>query len=476
MSNASSNRSAEHLAAIRNDPKAIYDIPTEELFAIEWEDLEALQLELAQRQFRALRPRIAVLDRLATEVGVDQIATIDDLVPLGLPHTFYKSYSAGDIKKKRFDGLTSWLASLSAYDLSQIDVDGCANVEEWLLRIEAATPMRPVSSSGTSGKISFVPRGIPEDVAQVAMFVRFFEPYGDEYGIDIRKGDVPFLCPWPSDSGRQAFINTIDNLRKSHYASHPELIKTVGQGRITADELLLASKVSRAESLGEELILDEDEASIAERVAARNRAMPDRVDRYVDDVLAKMAGRKVVLFGFWTQLYQLAVACKAKGIVIDWSPDSFVVSGGGTKGFVFPDGWRDVIAEVFPYPLREVYGMSETTAGGVCCSNGHIHTLQWGIKHVVDPESGVPLPRTGVQTGRLLVHDLMAESMWPTTLTGDLVTINFDGGCGCGRKGPYLLNNIQRLSEAQGGDDKITCAKTPQAYERLEAFALGELS
>ena len=51
-------------------------------------------------------------------------------------------------------------------------------------------------------------------------------------------------------------------------------------------------------------------------------------------------------------------------------------------------------------------------------------------------------------------------------------TVDFDGNCPCGRKGIYFLNSIGRLSEALGGDDKITCAKTPQAYEKLEQFAL----
>lgn len=465
----------DQLETLRNNARAFLDMSTEELFDIDWEVLEPLQIELAQRQFQALRPKIKVLDRLADEVGVSAINTIEDLVPLGLPHTFYKSYSLGDIQKRRFDRLTNWLSTLSAYDLSDIDVAGCDTIEDWLLRLEAATPIRPVSSSGTSGKISFVPRGVPEDIAQTIMFVRFFEAYGEEYGVDIRNGDVPFLCPWPSDAGRQAFINTVDLLRNSFYSEHPDLIKTVGRGRITADELLLASKLNRAQSLGEELELTEAEARIAQTVADRNRAMPNRVDQFVDEVVSKLSGQKVVLFGFWTQLYQLAAACKAKGVTVDWSPDSLIVTGGGTKGFTFPDGWMELLREVFPFHLREVFGMSETTASGVCCSKGNIHTLPWGIKHVVDPETGLSRPRSGVQTGRLLVHDLTAESMWPTTLTGDQVTINFDGGCGCGRKGPYLLNSIQRLSAAQGGDDKITCAKTPQAYEKLEEFALGGL-
>jgi phenylacetate-coenzyme A ligase PaaK-like adenylate-forming protein len=196
------------------------------------------------------------------------------------------------------------------------------------------------------------------------------------------------------------------------------------------------------------------------------------MDRFIQEAIIDRKGQRVLMFGFWTQVFEVARACKDKGVQVEWAPDSVISSGGGTKGFVFPDGWRELINEVFPFPIRENYGMSETTAISIGCREGHMHPVPWGIKHVVDPVTGKSKPRSGVQSGRLLVHDLLSTSLWPTTLTGDHVTIDWRGGCPCGRKGPFFLNNIYRLGEATG-DDKITCAKTPQAYERLEEFALG---
>jgi hypothetical protein len=457
---------------LRDDPKRFLAMKTADLFAIDRDEVEAVQLSIVRRRFAELRPKVKVLDRLASEVGIDDITTLDDLVPLALPHTLYKSYAASDIDNGRYERLTKWLGTLSAYELSQIDLSGCDSIESWLLRIEAATPMRPVCSSGTMGKISILPRGVPEEEAQLSMFLRMFEPYGDdEHGIDLRDGKTPFLCPWMSDTGRQAFINTIDLLRKGVYPGREHMIQTVGKGRITADELKLASKLRRTEALGEELVLSEADKRIARVVADRNRALPHRMELFIEEAVVGRRGQKVVLFGFWTQIFEVARACKQKGIKAEWSPDSIVQTGGGTKGFTFPDGWRSVIDDVFPFTLRQAYGMSETTAISVGCSRGFLHPLPWGIKHVVDPDTSRPLPRSGMQSGRLLVHDLLSTSLWPTTLTADQVTINWDGGCACGRKGPYFLDNIHRLGEA-GGDDKITCAKTPEAYEKLEEFAL----
>lgn len=461
----------DHITLLRENPEHFYAMNTEEMFDLDPAAVEALQLDLLRRRFAELRPKVKVLDKLCIETGIDRIDSIDDVVPLALPHTMYKSYRATDIDKMRFDRMTAWLDALTAYDLSGIDVSSADSIEGWINLLEAETPMRPVSSSGTLGKISVLPRGLPEDRAQLHMLYCMFEPYRDEPGVDLRDGTAPFLCPWPSDSGRQAFINTIQILRDGAYPHDPGLVRTVGKGRISADELKLASRLRRAETLGEQLELSDQEKGIAEMVAERNRAMPDRMDRFIAESVIGLKGQRVVLFGFWTQIFELARACRQKGVTVEWAPDSLIETGGGTKGFVFPDGWRELIDDVFPFALRENYGMSETTAISIGCREGMLHPLPWGIKHVVDPATSQPLPRTGVQTGRLMVHDLLSTSLWPTTLTGDEVTIDWDGGCGCGRKGPFFHNNIQRIGEATG-DDKITCAKTPQAYERLEAFAL----
>jgi hypothetical protein len=463
-----------HTADLRrvcDDPRHFLSMTTDEMFALDPEELEATQLEIVRRRFAELRPKVKVLDRLAREVEVDRIDSFDDLVPLALPHTMYKSYAASDIDNARWDRMTRWLGTLSAYDLSNIDTSGCETAEEWLVRIEQHTPMRPVCSSGTLGKISILPRGLPEDEAQLSMILRMFEPGYDQYGIDLRDGATPFICPWPSDEGRQAFINTVDLLRKGIYAHDPSMVHTVGRGRITADELRLAGKLRRAEAFGEELTLSDPEREVARLVAERNRSMPRSMDRFIEETVIGLAGRRVVLFGFWTQIYQVALACKERGVKVEWAPDSLIGTGGGTKGFTFPDGWREVVDEVFPFHLREFYGMSETTAISIGCLEGNLHPLPWGVMHVVDPDTSRSLPRRGLQSGRLLVHDLLSNSLWPTTLTGDQVSINWDGGCACGRRGAFFLNDIHRLAEAKG-DDKITCAKTPQAYEKLEDFAL----
>jgi hypothetical protein len=60
------------------------------------------------------------------------------------------------------------------------------------------------------------------------------------------------------------------------------------------------------------------------------------------------------------------------------------------------------------------------------------------------------------------------------TITGDRVTMAWDGECPCGRRCPRVKNDVARYSELRD-DDKISCAKSPGAYERV-ANELGALS
>ena len=82
------------------------------------------------------------------------------------------------------------------------------------------------------------------------------------------------------------------------------------------------------------------------------------------------------------------------------------------------------------------------------------------------------LPREGVQKGRLVFIDLLAESYWGGFISGDEVTIHWDEDSAIG--GPRIEKEVRRFSEAEGGDDKITCAGSAKAYNEFMDFVAGE--
>ena len=445
-------------------------LSSDELYSLDYDEVAKIQLHHFKKRFEELRPRLKALERLADDVGIESITSFDDLTSLAFPHTMYKSYAAADVDNGRYDRMTRWLQGFTTHNLSVVDLGGVETLDDWLDAVETQTPLRPAASSGTSGKISLFPRSMVEMPFFLQHILRMFGPHSDM----VASGNYPFISAYPGRSGRQGTAIMLDLLRNQVYGGRDEMIITLGDGFAGANELWLAGKLRRAETLGEKLELTPRERALGREIAAKAKEGTKRWDDFIERAVLAQKGKTVIYSGFWVQLYQIALECTNRGVKVEWAQDSVLVAGGGTKGYTFPDDWMDTIQSVFPfkYPsqFQEVYSMTETNAVSLRCDEGHLHPLPWGIQHVSDPETGLALPRKGVQRGRMLVMDLLPSTYWSGTATGDDVTINWDGGCACGRKGPYFLNEIKRLIDTRGGDDKITCAKTPQAFERLEEY------
>ena len=71
----------------------------------------------------------------------------------------------------------------------------------------------------------------------------------------------------------------------------------------------------------------------------------------------------------------------------------------------------------------------------------------------------------------LLVFDLLPGTYWSGTASGDEVTVNWEGGCSCGRKGPYFHNDVKRIMDSRGAN-RVVSPRKAQAFERLEQFLI----
>jgi hypothetical protein len=120
--------------------------------------------------------------------------------------------------------------------------------------------------------------------------------------------------------------------------------------------------------------------------------------------------------------------------------------------------------------LKGAYGMSELCSPNVQCAHGHFHFAPWLIVYLLDPDTSELLPRSGVVTGRASFYDLMIRHRWGGFISGDEITVHFDGDCPCGAATSYMERTVQRYSEKRGGDDKISCAATPAAHREAMDF------
>jgi hypothetical protein len=457
----------------------IEDIPTrtqKEVYTMDPREIADMQLAVLKQRFDELRPRIRVVGSVAEDVGITSIRTIEDIIPLCLPHTMYKSYSTVHIENGRYDRLTEWLAGLTSLDLSGVDVSGCDSLESWLDALEADTLLRPSVSSGTTGKISFYPRSSVEADIFLRLLVQALAGFGDEPDSALGSGEPDWFSPLPMATGRQTLVRMFDLIRRHCYGGDGSRVHTLGQGHWDADMLWLSGRMRAAEGRGETATLTLTPAlqRVRDKVRAAQEVSAESAERFITELFVEHRAKRVILFAPTGMLIDLAADVKRRGIKPGFAPGSFILTGGGSgsKGKEFPEGWEELLYGVFPRPHQEIYGMTESTATCRLCTHGWIHWPPSLVLFLLDPDTGKPLPRSGVQTGRLALFDLSVSTHWGGAITGDQITVDWDTICPCGRVGPRLKNNVTRYSQMRD-DDKITCSKSPGAYERAVENLIG---
>jgi len=460
---------------LATDPLAFSDRSIKRLHTVPRKQLYDLQLEALQMRFRQLRDKIPMLKKLADRQGITEINEFDDALPLLFEHVMYKSYPRSFLEENRFDQLTNWLGKLTTIDISKFDAKNCKGVGDWFAALDAHTPLCPVHSSSTTGVMSFIPISKQEyqKFAKLVAFDLFGDFKSDE---PFPEGPVGAYVIFPSyESGNSVSYRMNEFIKETIMGSDAKFFPAF-PGALDSDILLLAGRIRMARQNGQldrlkvapELLARKDE------VEAFQKQLPEMLKDFLARVVTELKGKRVYFAGPSPLLFEMAQAGLAKGLRGVFAPNSVVNTGGGAKGMVLPDNWREMVAEFFGVEsVREGYGMTEVLAQQRSCEHGRLHIAPTNILYVIDPDTSKPLPRKGVVTGRAAFYDLAAETHWGGFITGDQVTVDWDTMCPCGRTTPHIDPLIQRYSEVRGGDDKITCAATETAHREAMDFLSG---
>jgi hypothetical protein len=441
------------------------------------DELEALQLAALRMRFEDLRGEIPTLSAMADEYEVTAIERLEDVVPLLFQHSVYKSYPLSLLVKSRFTELTRWLDRLSTVDLSGVDVGDCASIDSWLGVLDAETELRVLHSSGTSGTMSFLPRSLGEWDAMFSAFRCGLFQFSDPQGDRGRHDGEYFNLIWPLYRHGRSAIMRIPELGRTHLFGSENGLHVMRPGRMSSDSMFLAGRLRAAAARGE---VDQLEINPAlrgrrEEFAREQREMVESLPRFIETLTERLRGERVWLLGTWNVLYDIARAGLENGMTEVFAPDSLVTTGGGAKGQVVPEDWEDSVKRFIGVDhVQHAYVMSEITALNKMCEHGRYHIEPWIVPFVLDPTDGRPLPREGIQTGRAAVFDLMAQTYWGGFITGDEVSASYEQ-CACGRTTTHLARTIERYSEKQGSDDKITCVAAEDAHRAALEFLTQQL-
>ena len=438
------------------------------------EEVSKMQLEALKWRFGMLRDRIPYLKKLADKQGMDAdcIEEVFDIVPLMFEHTVFKSYPPSLIDRKRFDQLTLWLDKLTTHDLSDVDAAGCQSISEWMALLDEQTPLRVAHSSGTTGSFSILPWSKEEwERHGMVELTTELQLYGEK--ADSRKHQgMPVIYPY-FEEGYQGAIRVVQAQKQAIAKTDENFYAPFPGQRLDSDVMHLAGRLRAAKAKGnlQSLKVDPELLKRKEEFDELLENMPEHLEAFLEETVQKLKGQRVYLCSTWNILYNLARAGLDKGMRKVFAPDSILLVGGGAKGMVPPDDWKEVILEfVGASRFGGGYGMSELSMANIKCVHGNCHTNPWVIPFVLDPDTTQPLPGKGVQKGRAAFFDLSARTRWGGFITGDEVTVHWTKDCPCGSPTTYIEDNVTRLSESRGGDDKITCAATADAHKDAMEF------
>lgn len=465
---------ADDARLLADDPRTLFGSAAE-MFSVPDAEIRELQLAALRDRFETLRPRVRLLARLAERNGVDGVESIEDGGRLLYPSNVYKSYPLAWLIDQEYRRLTSWVGQLTAHDLSGVDLDGVESLDEWFARLEAASDLRLCHSSSTSGKLSFVPRGVDEWIRRSTSLPFGYEAAGDDEGPrEVSFEGLPFISTFYR-TGHSAILMHTDWFIRVHTdpdGSHPERVLTLHDGALSSDLMVLAGRLRSGQLSGDPRAMQLPQRLLDRRgelTALLDGTTGERIDGFVREAADRFGGQRVNVVGVWPSMVDAAAAAHALGIRDVFDAGSFVMSGGGEKGRTLPANAHEMVrAWTGVDHLQEGYGMSELMGANAKCSAGRFHINPWLIPFVLDPETLEPYPSVASATGRFAGIDLMASSYWSGYISTDLVTLVRDPPCECGRHGPYLEPTIGRVDNVE--DDKISCAATPGAHDETIEF------
>ena len=464
----------DKLDLFMNDPMAFFDNSITRMHQIPRPELEELQRRAAGRRFAEHRDKITILRQLADKEGITEVAAFNDLPPLFFAHTAFKSYPAALLDRKRFDLMTQWLDKLTSHDLSGVNTEGCDSIDEWIDRLDAQTPLEVITSSGTTGTLSLIPKDKHGATYTIKLWrMCLIQTFGKEAIEDELHPEVEVI--WPNfASGKLGHLRMAAMIKREFTGGDESKFHALYSDAISTDLMFLASKLRAAASRGELDRVEIDPALLErkEEFEAMQARRPKEMSQFFQRVSEELRGKRVFMTSAYSLMFELAEAGLARGLRDVFASNSAILTGGGTKGMVLPDNYMEVIQEFLGVDeIQEGYGMSEISAFHWACREGRYHVQPWVIPFLLDPDTSAPLPRSGRQTGRAAFYDFFNRSHWGGIISGDEITIDWDTPCPCGLASVAIEHDIIRYSEKEGiEDDRITCAATQEVNDTAINF------
>ena len=417
-------------------------------------ELEPLWIEAFNERLRERREHIPVLAKLCEATGIDGIERLDEIIPLLFAHSNYKSYPTTLVSKGRWSGMNAWLDTVSSQRVRDLDVDSVTDQDSWIDRLHDAGHM-VMATSGTSGKNSFLP-GTRGDID---FSMRAIVPsLAWNFGVAPRQDRPVFVLGPKYGPTRAPLYNR--TMADAYGRENARFFLTEEPLRISDITEMAALRKAIADGTA----MPSDIAAHEQRAAERAARMDERLAELIDAIL-DFRDEPQIISGFWPQLWTMLGTARRRGVPAgSFHPETVLIAGGGTKGAALPDDYQEQVLAFFGFGPERVlggYGMSELSAA-MPRRGGRCRVAPWIIPLILDREGSTLLNTLdGPTEGRFAFFDIALEGRWGGLISGDHVTADLGG------ESPAVLDGtIRRYTDLEGGDDKLTCAGTIDAFVR----------
>jgi hypothetical protein len=376
-------------------------------------------LRVCHERYAALVPAYReVADSLGASGPVSLEVVVNGLMFSGL----FKSYDPERLRAGDFAAMTGWLGRVST-GVPPVETSGVTRIAEWRARLRAQGIFLSFSS-GTSGRLSFVPRNLLTLRALAGNGASYADPKLPLSGFDC-------LVLGPRGDGI-GLLDAGNGLARSAPRSH-----------FLFDRPLTADAVQAQGTGGGAGWLEAGDVDAAYAAAFA----------FIGD--ATRDGHPVLVFGPPFQVRRLGerIASASSQGRLPTAPGSVLVTGGGWKAL---NGERLPRAELLrlvndtlgipPERCIDSYSTSELNAAVSTCGHGRYHVPPLLEAVVLDEALTGELGRPG--EGLLGFLDPFAASYPGFVITDDRATLAF-GTCGCGRSGAFIEGEIERAPGAE---------------------------
>ena len=359
--------------------------------------------------------------------GLGSQITRSDYHKILIPSETFKSYPMEFPEDDLYE-FSKWMDNIASVNIPTLK-GKVGSLEEMLERFDKAGIFIGFSS-GTSGKMTFLPRDEYTRQMLVESYVSTVEAH-----VEIYKGKENFILGIP----RKSYLQIAWNGRNVANAISP------GKVFFAFDELpadIVRLRTGKAKGIKDKLIK-----------ATMNLLLP-RIERKAIEKMIKALkekrGERVILLAPPWMLQAISKEIIGRGIDVELREDSIISSTGGFKGRepIERKELNKLIRDAFgisPDRYTDLYGMTESNSIIMECLEGHTKHFPPWIEPILFDDNLEPIEPNGKTKGRYGFLEPSPISFPGFILTGDQVTVDWDGCDMDDIDGP-VITNIERIA------------------------------